>query len=230
MNWRKLSNTAVNTAATIPSLPLCVHKRKFERDKCWWCYSVYLYMKYCFSFLQTNKDTVFLLPSLFSLASSPSGMFCMSILQKCVSFRLSLVIFLPLTLFLCLLHHHKQMISFWEMASWWREAVTAEFQGVFYTNHNKYTMLDVPVIHISPHVSLLWHLSLLGLSLFSISPFSQQDNITKFPPPPNQGDFQQRLGLWVRLLEANAWCLRYCAYKLEREEGAKATGYCEYCD
>lgn len=77
------------------------------------------------------------------------------------------------------LYHHKQVISCWEMASWQRQAVTAEFQGVFHTNHNKCTTLDVPVIHISPHVSLLWHLSLLGLSLFSISPFCQQNNVTK---------------------------------------------------
>lgn len=95
-----------------------------------------------------------------------------------VSFKRSLVIFLPFTQFLLQSSTPSQVISFWDTASWWREAVTAEFQGVFPTIHNKWTMLDVPVIHISPHISLLGHLTLLGPLLFSISLFCQQNNIT----------------------------------------------------
>lgn len=107
------------------------------------------------------------------------------------------------------LHYHKQVISFWDTASWWREAVTAEFQGVFCTIRNKWTMLDVPVIHIGPHVSLLWHPTLLGLLLFSISPFCQQNNITKpffhqnrvtFSTDLDYGSVSGRLILLIKIL------------------------------
>lgn len=96
------------------------------------------------------------------------------------------------TVSLSLLHHRKLVISYWEMANWWREAVTAEWQGVFCTIHNKCTKLDVPVTHIHPHVSSLWHLSLLGLVLFSITPFCQMWRNCFLP---KQGDFQQTMGL-----------------------------------
>lgn len=96
------------------------------------------------------------------------------------------------TVSLGLLHHRKLVISYWEMVNWWREAVKAEWQGVFCTIHNKCTKLDVPVTHIHPHVSSLWHLSLLGLVLFSITPFCQ---ILQSFFLPKQGDFQQTMGL-----------------------------------
>lgn len=107
----------------LPSHFAFIQKKKI-RDKHWWCCSVYLYMKYCLPEHRRNEKqgTVFLAPK--SLLS-----FFLSLWDVLHEHTATEFLSGVLLLFSCPLHsfshshlhHHKQVITFWDTASWWRQ-------------------------------------------------------------------------------------------------------------
>lgn len=172
-----------------------------------------------------NKKTSSLLPNLFSLTSSPFGRFCMSMLPASLS-GFFLVYFLAhYTGSLPVINTTASNRLFGE--GWLMEAFTAEFWWV-----SRKSVINVQFWichpHHSPHFLTVPPTSIGTPWLVSIS-LSCSSTASQNLISPKHGDFQQWLGLWVCLWEANASSLKYWAYSLEsteKKEGAKEQRYC----
>lgn len=226
----KIPNTAVNTAATTPSpSTLYSQEKKLDRDKHWWCSSVCLYMKFCLPEHRRNEKTRKHAPcSQISFLSPPLplGCFAWACCQH-LSQAFSWFISWPITLVLSQSSIPPQISNQLFGEGWLMEAFTAEFWGV-----SRKSVINVQFWICNPHHSphfLTGPPTSIGTPwLVSISPSCSSTASQNFISPKH-GDFQQWLGLWVCLWEANASSLKYWAYSLEsteKKEGAKEQRYC----
>ena len=164
-----------------------------------------------------NKETISLLPSLFSLASSPSGIFCMNILPTCFFQAFSCCFLAPYAVSLSVIYTTTNKSSASE--TWLvdeRRQLQLNFREFSVTSviNVQCWMCQLSTsVPTSPYCDtyLCWdcHSS-------PFLPFASRKTLQNLFSP-KQGDFQQWLGLWVCLWEANAYRSRYCAYNLERD-------------